>query len=152
MGGAGVSGSSRSCIKDIITPGEAGYLAGMNGRVPLDLEPVSVVIDRMVSSFPGVHITPKSYARVEQKSDGHHWHVDTGDMGHMTWCRASASVGLSRPDEYRGGEFEFDNPYRQIASHFCDAILYTSGEVHRVLPHTGNRRVLLVFLGEKDGE
>lgn len=152
MGRASVSGSPRSYFRKILTPGEAEHLHGISGKVPFKMAPLPFIVEKITALYPGFGITPKSYARIEQKNDGHTWHVDTGDMGHMPWCRLSASIGLSRPDEYSGGEFQFYEPFEEIASHFCDAIIYTSAEVHRVLPHDGCRKVLLVFLGEKDGE
>mgnify|MGYP003659859060 CR=1 FL=1 len=152
MGGAGVSGSSRSYIKDIITPAEAEQLSSISGRQPLDIEPIERVVATMVDLYPAAGVTAQSYAVIEGKPDGHPWHVDTGDTNHMLWCALSASVLLTRPEDFTGGTFEFDEPFDQVASRHRYATIYTSDQVHRVLPHTGNRRVLLIFLGANNGE
>lgn len=140
----------RSYIENILTPAQAETLIGFTGKVPFDLSPVPKVVAEMEQL--GAVITPDSYARVEQKQDGHDWHLDTGDTGHMPWCEFSASVLLTPPDQFRGGVFQFANPSEEHLAHYLDAIIYTSDELHRVLPHHGNRKVLLCFLGAHNGE
>lgn len=100
----------------------------------------------------GAAITTKSYATIERFADGHDWHYDTGDTNHMPWCRMSASVGLTPPSEFVGGAFEFDDPFEEHRNHYLDALIYSSDQLHRVLPHDGDRIVLLIFLGEPHGE
>jgi predicted 2-oxoglutarate/Fe(II)-dependent dioxygenase YbiX len=151
QGGAGDSGSPRTYVKDIITPEEAAQLAQCNGKVPFNLFALRKVVGCMQTLYPAT-VTSDSYARVERNVTGHDWHVDTGDSDHMPWCAVSASVLVSRPEEFTGGAFEFDEPFEEHAAHYCDGIIYTSDQVHRVLPHTGNRKVLLVFLGAADGK
>lgn len=155
--------SLRHYVENILTPGEAETLAGFMGKVPFDLQaqtgfgpvegswsPIRNVIAPMLEL--GADITRDSYARVESKKDGHGWHYDTGDSDHMTWCEWSASVLLTTPDSFSGGVFQFADPPEEHLAHYLDAIIYTSDELHRVLPHHGNRKVLLVFLGAQDGE
>lgn len=150
-GGAGDSGSPRAYIKNVINEQEAEQLAQANGRVSFGVTAVARVVQVMQSLYP-VAVTPSSYARVEQNMSGHDWHVDTGDSDHMPWCAASASVLLTKPTEFEGGGFQFDAPFDEHAAHYCNAIIYTSDQIHRVLPHTGNRRVLLIFLGAENGK
>ena len=99
--------------------------------------------------MPG-EIVPQAYARVECKSDGHSWHVDTGDSGHMPWCRYSGSVLLSPPDTFTGGTFRFRNPAAEYR-HYLSLLTYSSDQEHCVEPHEGERRVLLIFLGAFNG-
>ena len=140
----------RYYVENIVTRAEAETLTGFSGKVPFDLAPVANVIAPMLQL--GAAITPDSYARVEQKQDGHDWHFDTGATGHMPGCEFSASVLLTPPDQFRGGVFQFANPPEEHLAHYLDAIVYTSDELHRVLPHHGNRKVLLCFLGAYNGE
>ena len=140
----------RNYIRDILTPDEAKHLTGFTGRVPFDVGVIHKVVTEMQQL--GASLTDKSYATIERNQDGHDWHFDTGDMDHMTWCEWSASVLLTKPDEFRGGVFQFANPAEEHMAHYCDALIYTSDELHRVLPHHGNRKVLLVFLGAANGE
>ena len=140
----------RYYVENILTQDEAETLAGFSGKVPFDLGVIENVTAPMLQL--GAAITPDSYARIEHKQDGHDWHVDTGDTGHMPWCAWSASVLLTPPDQFRGGVFQFTDPPEEHMAHYLDAIIYTSCERHRVLPHHGNRKVLLVFLGAENGE
>ena len=142
FGGAATSGSPFALVKNILTPEEADRLS--LGRMPLD----HPLVRRVVACMAG-GIVDQSYARVENKADGHDWHYDTGDGDHMLWCRWSASVLLSPPDDFSGGNFEIAEP-RQSFKHYLDALIYPSSVLHRVTPHTGTRRVLLVFLGDAD--
>jgi len=67
----------------------------------------------------------------------------------MPWCRWSASVLLSPPDKFTGGVFEFRDASYQ---NYLDALIFSSDEEHRVTPHEGARKVLLIFLGATNGE
>jgi hypothetical protein len=142
----------RTIIEDIITPAEAERLSSISGRQPLDIEPIARVVARMMDLYPLAAVTAQSYAVIERKPDGHPWHVDTGDTNHMPWCALSASVLLTRPEDFEGGAFQFDEPFDVHVARYCDGIIYTSDQIHRVLPHTGNRKVLLIFLGADNGE
>lgn len=111
------------------------------------------LVERMVNIMkfhaPDAAVTPKSYVRVESKADGHDWHVDTGDRGHMKWCAYSGSVLLT--DDFVGGDFEFEDGTRH--RHYLDLLMFSSDERHRVLPHGGGKRMaLLLFLGRENGE
>ena len=96
---------------------------------------------------PDICCDDPAYCVVESHKSGHDWHVDTGDSNHMPWCCVSASVLLTPPTQFEGGVFEFADPL-EAHKHYLDLLIYTSDNVHRVTPHTGNRRVLLMFLGQ----
>ena len=136
-------------IPGVLTANEAQILSGHNGRVGFGL-PLVARVTAIITNLARAVITPESYARVESKSDGHPWHFDTGDSNHMPWCRWAGSVLLSPPDRFTGGMFQFRNP---DADHkeYLGALIYSSDQEHRVTPHDGERKVLLIFLGAKDG-
>lgn len=127
----------------MLTAEEAGSL--QVGRVDL----CHPLVERLRDLMPGA-IVPEAYARVERKADGHSWHVDTGDGGHMPWCKYSGSVLLSPPDTFTGGMFRFRNPAAEY-KHYLSLLTYSSDQEHCVEPHEGERRVLLIFLGALDG-
>lgn len=105
------------------------------------LTPVS-----FIQSHIFVSLEDPSYAKVERKSGGHDWHLDTGSANHMPWCAFSAQILLSRPYEFAGGGFYFQGDDKPADS-FCRLLIYDSvpENEHRVLPHSGDRRVLLMF-------
>ena len=59
----------------------------------------------------------------------------------------SATLFLSEPDEYDGGELEIENPSdtQAIKLGAGDMILYPSGALHRVLPVTRGARIASFF-------
>ena len=120
------------------------------GRLPFDAGSIPKIVVEMLSR--GAAVTPKSYATIERNPGGHDWHFDTGDTNHMPWCRMSASVGLTPPSEFVGGEFQFNAPFEEYRTHYLDALIYGNDQLHRVLPHEGNRIVLLIFLGDPNGQ
>lgn len=77
---------------------------------------------------------------------------------HMGWCRFGASLLLSPPDSYEGGEFQYYDRQGKITSikdeHYCSLVIHTGHktnqpELHRVLPFkakTHKRTTLLVFV------
>ena len=94
------------------------------------------------------------YIRLENKDVGHKEHNDRGHRyerasGHMEWCDYGCSILLSEPHLFTGGNFLYtrDSPKLITASeHYLSAIVHTSDEFHRVKPHKGVRKVLLLFL------
>ena len=118
-------------------------------RLPMDHWAVERVVGFIRQAAPDAAVTPKSYARIESKPDGHDWHRDTGDMDHMTWCAYSGSVLLTR--NFLGGFFEFHGGPRY--RHYLDLLVYSSDQLHRVGPSAAGERIaLLVFLGRIKGE
>tara|TARA_R100000808_G_scaffold12567_1_gene31273 strand:- start:5509 stop:6000 length:492 start_codon:yes stop_codon:yes gene_type:complete len=135
----------RKLVKNIFTGEEAASLAV--GRHALS----HPLIERVIDLMKGAAIIPSAYARVEDNTAGHNWHYDTGDMNHMPWCQYSASVLLTPPDQFEGGLFQFRHPFEEY-KHYLDALIYSSNEEHRVTPHRGERKVLLIFLGSENGK
>jgi hypothetical protein len=113
---------------------------------------------------------------VSARATGHPWHfdgcrlrdgpyVDDADAdhvygqelidNHMGWCRYGASILLTPPDTFKGGEFQYmerdgtrttvkDKHYLALAVH--TGHLTNDPELHRVLPSSGERRLaFLVF-------
>ena len=107
-------------------------------------------IDALQAEAPHASIETPAYCRVERQAEGHDWHVDTGDSDHMPWCAYSGSVLLSPPGSFRGGWFEFADPIERHR-HYLDLLVYSSDNLHRVTSHQGDRRVLLMFLGNANG-
>jgi|TARA_R110000744_G_scaffold161677_4_gene278257 hypothetical protein len=138
----------RKIIKNILTASEAESIQ-LSQQLNFDHPLVERIVSVMRNHAPAATITPMSYARVERKADGHDWHCDTGDTGHMMWCAFSASVLLTK--DFVGGYFEFKDGARH--RHYLDMLLFSSDEQHRVLPHGGGDRLaLLVFLGRKNDQ
>ncbi len=132
----------------MLTALEAETLSSQIGKRSFGEPLVSRITDLILQNTDAA-ITDQSYCRVERNTAGHPWHVDTGDSNHMPWCRWSASVLLSPPDKFTGGVFEFRDASYQ---NYLDALIFSSDEEHRVTPHEGERKVLLIFLGIKDVE
>ena len=105
-------------------------------------------IDLIRKTFPDVDTTGRAYCRVEQRRQGHPWHFDTGTNGHMTWCYVTGRVLLSDPDsDFEGGGYYFRHDPTTAVFGYLDLVFYTSADnEHFVASHSGERRVLLMFL------
>ncbi len=98
-------------------------------------------------------ILPPQFSR---HCTGHRYgtHVDnavmpTGDPDRILRTDLSATLFLSRPDEYDGGELSIETTYgaQEIKLDAGDMILYPSGSLHRVAPVTrGTRICALVWI------
>lgn len=108
---------------------------------------VARVTNLLIAQTLNAVVSDHSYAIIETKSDGHHWHYDTGDGNHMPWCKYSCSVLLT--NDFSGGLFQFERPFEEHL-HYLSALIYSSDQLHRVTSHIGKRSVLLIFLGGKD--
>jgi len=137
--------SFRELIPDVLTQEEARRLQWV-GTQSFSHPLVARCVEWMRTIAPDASIEAPAYCRVEKKADGHDWHQDTGDGDHMPWCRYSGSVLLSPPDMFSGGWFEFDAPAERH-KHYLGLLVYTSDNWHRVTPHDGDRRALIIFLG-----
>ena len=135
----------RQFHRQVLTADEADGLRC--GSLPLS----DPLVERVMGLMTSAAIVPEAYARIEDNCGGHPWHFDTGDAGHMPWCRWSASVLLSPPESFEGGVFQFRDP-DQDAGGYLGALIFSSDQEHRVTPHQGVRKVLLIFLGAKNGE
>jgi hypothetical protein len=65
----------------------------------------------------------------------------------------SATLFLSEPDEYDGGELEIEtsSDVQAVKLTAGDMVLYPSGALHRVLPVTRGARIASFFLGPEHG-
>lgn len=138
----------RKLIKYALTESEAETIRTVT-MMQFDHPLVERMVNVIKNVAPDAAITPKSYARVESKADGHDWHTDQGDRGHMKWCAYSGSVLLT--NDFVGGNLEFADGTKH--RHYLDLLIFSSDERHRVLPHgDGKRMALLIFLGRENGE
>tara|TARA_R110002020_G_scaffold474561_1_gene706280 strand:+ start:67 stop:501 length:435 start_codon:yes stop_codon:yes gene_type:complete len=94
-------------------------------------------------------IKNESYFLIEQNSDGHKWHLDTGNHNHMPWCQIGVSMLLSEPNEtgitYYAEDENGTNKIK-INRNIFDLLAHTSDEWHMVTPNNNNRTVLLMFI------
>ena len=143
----------RHSVDRILRPHEADDLAQEIGYLDFNDSSLQPILKAVSGFFPVSYEKP-SYVRVEHKPEGHPWHTDQGNKGHMSWCKYSASVLLTRPVfDFSGGGFYFrDDPDRPIFA-FCDLIVWDGDDenVHCCASHKGNRRVLIMFFGRDDG-
>ncbi len=88
-----------------------------------------------------------AYVRVEDKREGHPWHTDVGNTGHMSWCRYSARVLLNPEQHFTGGEFYFKDKPNDAIYGYKELWLYDPlpENTHFVASHKGQRSVLLMF-------
>ena len=128
-------------IKNVLTDDQAADISSRLG--PRDFfEPKIEALVTIIRQYVRVGTQHPAYCTVEKKSEGHDWHRDTGNSNHMTWCTYSASIVLTPPKLFPGGTFHTrDESY----NHYLDLLLYSSDVEHRVDPHEGDRRVLLMF-------
>ena len=135
----------RIVVHDALSPEELRKFP--RGTGPGDYaEPEISRLVGLVKEYADVSTMYPAYCVVEQNPRGHDWHTDTGNNNHMTWCSHTATVLLSDPADFEGGEFFFydDQPITKAG----DLLIYSSDVKHKVNPHTGDRRVLLMFFKE----
>ena len=129
-------------ISRVISPQQADLIASKVGPREF-FEDDIIGITSLVQSLVPVDLTFPSYCCVESKPDGHGWHTDRGNNGHMPWCDYSVSILLTDPTQFTGGSFRTkDKSY----VHYRDMLIYSNMVEHCVDPHEGDRRVLLMFL------
>ncbi len=149
----------RAIIKNIITEEEAKQLPPLRQLVFLkDGEKNNPVIQKIMKTIIDyarliwrleVKVHEKSFCRVDQKREGHVWHVDTGTHNHMLWCTVGATILLSEPTDYEGGEifYRHDGKVSYLGERSrYDLYMHTSDVEHKVNPHTGERKVFLMFI------
>ena len=95
-----------------------------------------------------------SYWKIENDVAEHNWHYDTGSNDHMDWCEVSGIILLNDPNDFEGGELEFDDGKIYTGKNLKNKILiYTSKKKEKINKHrrkayTGQRNVMLFFLGK----
>ena len=77
------------------------------------------------------------------------WHIDDpvmGPSGQRYRTDVSATIFLSEPDEYEGGELCIQSSYgeQQVKLPAGDVVFYPSGSTHRVAEVTGGERIVAV--------
>ena len=144
--------NKRIFLPNIITPEEAKVLRDtphLNTKESLEIiDEVKRVVDRTL-----YHINWKSPSiiRVEQKPNGHPWHVDTGgdygSEGHMMWCDYGCSILLN--DKDTSGFLEYRDGTKILPKeHYCSLAMHSSDVEHRAYTD-GTRETLLCFVQRK---
>ena len=79
---------------------------------------------------------------------GYDWHMDCGN-GIQSQRKVSVTVQLSHPDEYEGGDLEFNLGYNPVAPRKQGAVVvFPSFYLHRVTPVTkGTRKSFVLWVG-----
>jgi len=129
--------------ENVITKQNANILAKEDGYklfTDILIEPIIKIIKKIIP----IDISKPSYCLVESRSRGHDWHTDKGTNNHMSWCKYSASILLTNPDNYRGGHFLTRDKIIKKA-HYLSMLLYSSDIEHKVESFDGNRKALLMF-------
>ncbi len=132
-------------VHDLLSPEELKAFPKVVGPRDYASPEISKIV-KVVREYSRISTAYPAYCVVEKSPNGHGWHTDQGNNGHMKWCTHTATMLLSNPTDFEGGEFYFyeDYPIKQAG----DLLIYSSDVKHRVNPHTGDRRVLLMFFGE----
>ena len=136
----------REYIRAVISPEDAFKLSCSVDYQDFDNCLVKPVVNQVLK-LADISLNSPSYCRVEDRSEGHPWHVDRGNLGHMEWCQYSASVLLTPSGRFTGGGFYFrDQPDRPIY-HYLDLIFFDSIDenAHLVRQNSGERRALIMF-------
>ena len=141
----------RIFLPNVITAEEAKILRETNikkGEAREIVEEIKRIIDTV--SF---HINWKkpSYIRIEEKTSGHKWHVDTGgsygSKGHMQWCGFGCSLLLT--DDEDAGYLEYRDGTKLLPKeHYCGLAINSSDIEHKVSKNK-TRVALLLFLQRK---
>jgi hypothetical protein len=109
---------------------------------------INKIIAKIKEDFD-FEIKNESYLLIEQNSDGHKWHLDTGNHNQMSWCQIGISMLLSEPNEtgitYYAEDGRGTNKTK-IDRNVFDLLVHTSDEWHMVTPNNNNRTVLLMFI------
>lgn len=156
-------------IYNILTPEEKNELLTfykkMNKRSSgFDDHPViKKIADTYQAAIGTLKLGFPSYWVIESRASGHGWHYDgcvkMGDElvdNHMSWCQYGSSICLSEPEDYRGGDLwlkpEGEEEFK-VHNHYLTGCIYSAGKnnnpvLHQATPHSGKRKVLLMFFGE----
>ena len=142
----------RIFLPNVITPEEAKILREDRRLRTRETSEIITEIKRVVDrTLYHINWKKPSIIRVEQKSSGHPWHVDTGgdygSEGHMMWCSWGCSLLLT--DDEDAGYLEYRDGTKLLPKeHFCGLSIHTSDIEHRV-PKNKTRVALLLFLERK---
>jgi len=145
------------------TVGAQGAQVKRNEQLPPDSEVARRLGNRIVSALTAnprflaaaipLHIFPPLFNRYTA-SDGHHFgiHVDNAVRGdRLTGLRIrtdlSATLFLSEPEDYDGGELVIEDTYgsHDVKLPAGDLVLYPASSLHMVTPVTRGARVASFF-------
>jgi PKHD-type hydroxylase len=96
-------------------------------------------------------ILPPNFNRYVGDTNAYGWHIDNSlrTLPDGSWLRTdlSATLFLSEPEEYAGGELEVQDTYgeHRIKLPAGSLVLYPSGSVHQVRPVTSGERLACYF-------
>ena len=141
----------RACFSNAVTVDLALSLSADVGYLDLTDERLQGLLAR-IRRVANIDIGGNSYARVEERVQGHPWHHDTGTSRHMSWCRYTAGVLLTDPTTFDGGGFYFRDAPDSPVHHYLDLMVWDSApeNEHCVTSNSGGRKVLIMFFGESD--
>lgn len=145
------------------TAGTASALVKKNEQLPPDSEVARALGRQVISALMAkplfvaaaipLHIFPPLFNRYAS-ADGHHFgiHVDNAVRGdHLTGARIrtdlSATLFLSEPDEYDGGELVVEDHYgaHEVKLPAGHLVLYPASSLHMVTPVTRGTRLASFF-------
>lgn len=133
----------RHKIPHFLTPPEAEKIRQGIGRREFFEEDIWPITEEVLK-VADVQLGHPGYGEVQRLSRGHRWHVDTGNHSHMLWCRWSAQILLSPPEDFEGGGLYFRDSEEPVDEH-CALLVYSSDQEHMIKVHRGDRRVLVMF-------
>jgi PKHD-type hydroxylase len=145
------------------TAGAQSALVKRNEQLPPDSDVARALGNRIISALTSnprflsaaipLHIFPPLFNRYVS-SDGHHFgvHVDNAVRGdHLTGMRIrtdlSATLFLSEPEEYEGGELVIEDNYgsHEVKLPAGHLVLYPASSLHLVTPLRAGMRVASFF-------
>jgi hypothetical protein len=135
----------RIAIPDAITEEEAEDLASKVDYLPFEDSRLRGVLN-LIHEHCDASTKSPAYCRVEEKKEGHPWHLDTGSSGHMKWCRYSSRILLSPVEKFTGGGFFFRDEKAIFEPRELLLYDHEPENEHFVASHKGQRLVLLMFL------
>lgn len=107
---------------------------------------IADLVELVRGEYSDISTGNAAYVRVEDRLEGHPWHIDVGNNGHMSWCHVSARMLLSPEATFSGGGFYFRDQPEKPYFNYLDLMVYTSAtNEHMVASHSGSRKVLLMF-------
>lgn len=139
----------RFLVPDVLSPADCLALSANVGYINWRDDSLIPITDILSSRLSSHCMDEPAYARVEQRREGHHWHSDDKNKHWRNSTKTpgyTASVLLSKPDEFSGGAFRFEDGTE--FKHYGDLLVFSAKQRHMVQPHHGVRKILLMFLNE----
>ena len=130
-------------IPRLLSPHKAKKIRKVIGRRDFYEEDIWYCTEAALKVAP-VKLNYPAYCEVQRLARGHEWHKDTGNYNHMVWCKWSAQLLLSPASHFEGGGLYFRDS-EEPEDKYLTMLIYSSDVAHKILPHTGDRRVLVMF-------